>query len=105
MLIHGDEMLDAARHMMDEEAMAAAWAARNEDAQILGVFDVANKTDAAIDPRRLGQAIQFVANAPVPGLRRPGRHGHVRQAWKANPEGQGLRATMGEIWRGPASIV
>ncbi len=43
-------MLDAARQMMDEEAMAAAWAARNEDAQILGVFDVANKTDAAIDP-------------------------------------------------------
>jgi Xaa-Pro aminopeptidase len=67
MVIQGDEMFDAALHMMDEAAMAAALAARNEDAQILGVFDVANKTDAAIDARRLGEAIQFVANAPILG--------------------------------------
>lgn len=60
-------MFDAAGHMMGEEAMAAALAARNENAQILGVFDITNKTDAAIDTRRLGEAIQFVANAPILG--------------------------------------
>jgi hypothetical protein len=47
--------------------MAAVLAARNEDARILGVFDVTNKTDAAIERRRLGEAIQFVANAPILG--------------------------------------
>ncbi|PZV35350.1 hypothetical protein B5V02_27600 [Mesorhizobium kowhaii] len=50
-----------------EEAMAAALTARNEDAQILGVFDITNKTVAGIDSRRLGEAIQFVANAAILG--------------------------------------
>jgi hypothetical protein len=53
--------------MMDEQAMAAAFAARNQDADIRGVFDMTNKTDAAIGSRRLGEAIQFVANAPIVG--------------------------------------
>ena len=50
-----------------EEAMAAALAARNEDAEILGVFDMTNNANAAIECRRLGEAIQFVANAPILG--------------------------------------
>ncbi|WP_301004584.1 hypothetical protein, partial [Mesorhizobium sp.] len=41
--------------------------ARNTDAEILGVVDLANKTDAKIGTMRLGQAIQFVANASVLG--------------------------------------
>jgi hypothetical protein len=50
-----------------EESMAAALAARREDAEILGVYDITNKTNAAIECRRLGEAIQFVANAPILG--------------------------------------
>lgn len=53
--------------MMTEEAMAAVLAFRNKGAQILGVFDSTNKTDAVVDVRRLGEAVQFVANAPILG--------------------------------------
>ncbi|MEI9406619.1 hypothetical protein [Mesorhizobium argentiipisi] len=41
--------------------------ARNTDAEIRGVVDLANKIDAKIGTMRLGQAIQFVANASVLG--------------------------------------
>ena len=61
------ERMSAMSERWTEEAMAAALAARNEDAQILGVFDITNKIDAAIDCRRLGEAIQFVANAAILG--------------------------------------
>jgi hypothetical protein len=47
--------------------MAAALAARNQDADISGVFDITNKTGVAIGSRRLGEAIQFIANAPIVG--------------------------------------
>ncbi|TGQ32800.1 hypothetical protein EN859_027965 [Mesorhizobium sp. M00.F.Ca.ET.216.01.1.1] len=47
--------------------MAAALAARNKDAQILGVFDTTTESDATIGSRRLGEAIQFVANASILG--------------------------------------
>ncbi|TIT83943.1 MAG: hypothetical protein E5W59_28230, partial [Mesorhizobium sp.] len=40
---------------------------RNTAAEILGVVDSANKTDAAVDVRRLGEAVQFLANAPILG--------------------------------------
>ncbi|AZO47720.1 MAG: hypothetical protein EOS58_27075 [Mesorhizobium sp.] len=53
--------------MMTEEAMAAVLAVRNTAAEILGVVDSANKTDAAVDVRRLGEAVQFLANAPILG--------------------------------------
>ncbi|MBM2714556.1 hypothetical protein JQK88_25705 [Mesorhizobium caraganae] len=53
--------------MMTEEALAAVLAVRNKEAQILGVFDSTNKTDATLDVRRLGEAVQFVANAPILG--------------------------------------
>ncbi|RWX63527.1 hypothetical protein EN780_23455 [Mesorhizobium sp. M4B.F.Ca.ET.089.01.1.1] len=53
--------------MMTEDAMAAVLAVRNTAAEILGVVDSANKTDAAVDVRRLGEAVQFLANAPVLG--------------------------------------
>lgn len=45
----------------------AVLAARSKDAQILGVVDLANMTDAKIETIRLGEAIQFVANATVLG--------------------------------------
>jgi len=50
-----------------EEAMAAALAAKNEEAQILGVVDITTGSDAKIEPCRLGEAIQFVANASILG--------------------------------------
>ncbi|MDX8433402.1 MULTISPECIES: hypothetical protein [Mesorhizobium] len=53
--------------MMTEDAMAAVLAVRNTAAEILGVVDSANKTDAAVDVHRLGEAVQFLANAPVLG--------------------------------------
>ncbi|RVC62916.1 MAG: hypothetical protein EOS65_12045 [Mesorhizobium sp.] len=53
--------------MMTEDAMAAVLAARNTAAEILGVVDSANKTDAAVDVRRLGEAVQFLANAQILG--------------------------------------
>ncbi len=52
---------------MTEEALAAVLAVRNKEAQILSVFDSTNKTDATLDVRRLGEAVQFVANAPILG--------------------------------------
>ncbi|WP_292341702.1 hypothetical protein [Mesorhizobium sp.] len=52
---------------MTEEAMAAALAARNEEAQILGIVDTTTGSEATIDSRRLGEAIQFVANASILG--------------------------------------
>jgi hypothetical protein len=48
--------------------VAAVLAARNEDAEILGVLDLANRTDAKIEAVCLGEAIQFVANATVLGF-------------------------------------
>ncbi|MDX8541035.1 MULTISPECIES: hypothetical protein [Mesorhizobium] len=53
--------------MMTEDAMAAVLAVRNTAAEILGVVDSANKTDAAVDVRRLGEAVQFLANAQILG--------------------------------------
>jgi len=53
--------------MMTEEAMAAVLAVRNKEAHILGVFDSTNKTNVTIDTRRLGEAVQFLANAPILG--------------------------------------
>nr|WP_214477437.1 hypothetical protein [Mesorhizobium sp. dw_380] len=47
--------------------MAAALAARNKDAQILGVFDTTTESAAAIGSCRLGEAVQFVANASILG--------------------------------------
>lgn len=47
--------------------MAKVFALRKEAVEIVGVFDAANNRDAAIDPRPLGEAIQFVANASVLG--------------------------------------
>lgn len=52
---------------MTEDAMAAVLAVRNTAAEILGVVDSANKTDAAVDVRRLGEAVQFLANAQILG--------------------------------------
>jgi hypothetical protein len=53
--------------MIKEEAMAAALEARNQEAQILGVLDITNKANVPIDSCRLGEAIRFVANAPIVG--------------------------------------
>ena len=53
--------------MINEEAMAAALEARNQEAQILGVSDITNKANVPIDSCRLGEAIRFVANAPIVG--------------------------------------
>jgi len=53
--------------MMTEDAMAAVLAVRNKEAEIVGVVDSANRTDAAVDIRRLGEAIHFLANAPILG--------------------------------------
>jgi hypothetical protein len=46
---------------------AAVLAARNVDAEILGVRDLNNNSEVKIDAARLGEAIQFVANASVLG--------------------------------------
>ncbi|UVK57289.1 hypothetical protein DBIPINDM_008548 (plasmid) [Mesorhizobium sp. AR02] len=45
----------------------AVLAARNNDAEILGVIDLTSKTEARLGTTRLGDAIQFVANASVLG--------------------------------------
>jgi hypothetical protein len=80
--------------MMDEERMAAALAARNQEADISGVFDVTSKADAAIGSRRLGEAIQFVANAPIVGY--DVRAAMVRYGAFGNPS---LRATdCARLW-------
>lgn len=50
-----------------DTASAAVLAARNADAEILGVVDLANNTEAPLGSTRLGLAIQFVANASVLG--------------------------------------
>ncbi|MEZ2330649.1 hypothetical protein AB6802_13070 [Mesorhizobium sp. RCC_202] len=48
--------------------MAAVLAARNRDAQIIGVVDqTSTTTDPAFESCRLGEAIQFVANASILG--------------------------------------
>jgi hypothetical protein len=80
--------------MMDEEKMAAALAARNQEANISGVFDITSKTDAAIGSRCLGEAIQFVANAPIVGY--DVRAAMVRYGAFGNPS---LRATdCARLW-------
>jgi hypothetical protein len=47
--------------------MAAKAAAKNEEAQILGIVDTTTGSDAKIESCRLGEAIQFVANASILG--------------------------------------
>lgn len=46
---------------------AAVLAARNADAEILGVVDLATNAEAKFGVTRLGEAIQFVGNASVLG--------------------------------------
>lgn len=46
---------------------AAVLAARNADAEILRVRDLNDNTEAKMGATRLGEAIQFVANASVLG--------------------------------------
>ena len=53
--------------MINDEVMAGAFEARNQDAQIFGVLDVTSKANAPVDPCRLGEAIRFIANAPIVG--------------------------------------
>jgi hypothetical protein len=48
-------------------AVGAVLAARNIDAEILGVVDLTSNTEAKLGITRLGNAIQFVANASVLG--------------------------------------
>ncbi|WP_246696498.1 hypothetical protein [Mesorhizobium sp. SARCC-RB16n] len=47
--------------------MAAVLASRDDEVPVLGVFDAANKKEAAIELLRLGEAVQFIANASVLG--------------------------------------
>ncbi|PZV36262.1 hypothetical protein [Mesorhizobium kowhaii] len=47
--------------------VGAVLAARNDNAEILGVLDLTNRTEAKLGAIRLGNAIQFVANASVLG--------------------------------------
>lgn len=56
-------MLLALSSAPDTEALSS----RNADAEILGVLDLSNKTEAKFPIVRLGEAIQFVANASVLG--------------------------------------
>lgn len=48
-------------------AVGAVLAARDIDAEILGVVDLTSNTEAKLGITRLGNAIQFVANASVLG--------------------------------------
>lgn len=48
-------------------AVDAVLAARNNDAEILGVLDLTNQKEAKFGATHLGDAIQFVANASVLG--------------------------------------
>ncbi|MBZ9739731.1 MULTISPECIES: hypothetical protein [unclassified Mesorhizobium] len=52
---------------MSDEAMAAVLASREDEVQVLGVFDAVNKKEAALELRSLGEAVQFIANASVLG--------------------------------------
>ncbi|UCI32998.1 hypothetical protein [Mesorhizobium sp. B4-1-4] len=52
---------------MSDEAMAAVLASRDDEVQVLGVFDAANKKEASLELRRLGEAVHFLANASVLG--------------------------------------
>ncbi|PZV38517.1 hypothetical protein [Mesorhizobium kowhaii] len=47
--------------------VGAVLAARNNDAEILGVLDLTTKAEVQLAATRLGNAIQFVANASVLG--------------------------------------
>lgn len=53
--------------MMSDEAMAAVLASRDYEVQVLGIFDAANKKEVAVELCRLGEAVQFSANASVLG--------------------------------------
>ena len=53
--------------MINEEAMAGAFEARNQEAQILGVLDTVDRASVPINSCSLGEAIRFVANAPIVG--------------------------------------
>jgi len=48
-------------------AVGAVLAAKNSDAEIIGVIDLATKTEVKLATTRLGNAIRFVANASVLG--------------------------------------
>jgi len=48
---------------MSYDLMEAVFERRNEGAQISGVYDVRRKQHANLAPRRLGEAIQFLALA------------------------------------------
>ena len=52
---------------MNNATSASVFAARGVNAEILGVVDLSNKTEAQIGPTSLRMAIQFVANASVLG--------------------------------------
>ena len=43
--------------------VGAVLAARNKNAEILGVLDLANKTDAKIEAIRLGEAIKWTGRS------------------------------------------
>ncbi|MER9567257.1 hypothetical protein [Mesorhizobium sp. M0571] len=91
--------------MVHEKVMAAALAARNQEADIRGVFDITNKTDAAIGPRRLGEAIHFVANAPIVGYDVHAAVIMYGPLGTPQPQSNRLRTAVGEVWRGPAATV
>ena len=48
-------------------AVCSVLAARNNEAEIISVIDLASKTEVKLGTTRLGDAIQFVANAEVLG--------------------------------------
>ncbi|UVK39930.1 hypothetical protein LHFGNBLO_001345 [Mesorhizobium sp. AR10] len=74
--------------------VAAVLAARNNEAEILGVLDLANKADAKIEAIRLGEAIQFVANATVLGY-----DVHAAMVFYGEPGTPSLRAKdCEELW-------
>ena len=52
---------------LDNATSTSVLAARGANAEILGVVDLTNKTEAQIGATSLGMAIQFVANASVLG--------------------------------------
>ncbi|TPL85698.1 hypothetical protein FJ950_13210 [Mesorhizobium sp. B2-3-14] len=54
---------------MSDEAMAAVLASRDDEVQVLGVFDAANKKEAALELRRLGGSSLFGQRVGI-GLRR-----------------------------------
>lgn len=62
-LVKANMMLLALGSAPETEALSS----RNANAEILGAFDLNNKTEAKFPIARLGEAIQFVAKASVLG--------------------------------------